>query len=86
MNAVTDQLVPFVAPTIDQDEAPVHPSPNRPWATSGSHRRQPRRGMRLTCHEVELSLVDRAVINGDTEGFVRLYTRRGSSRIVVQPW
>ncbi|MEZ5350735.1 MAG: FAD-dependent oxidoreductase [Microthrixaceae bacterium] len=83
MNAVTDQLVPFVAPTIDQDEAPwctfTEPAVGHIGLTPAAAEA---RGMRLTCHEVELSLVDRAVINGDTEGFVRLYTRRGSSRIV----
>ncbi len=83
MNAVTDQLVPFMSPTIDQDEAPwctfTEPAVGHVGLTPAVAEA---RGLELRCHEVELSEVDRAVINGDTEGFVRLYTRRGSSRIV----
>ncbi len=82
LNAVTDQLVPLYSPRIRQDEAP--------WCTYtepavGHIGLTPEvaalRGVELDTHEVELGHVDRAALGDDTTGFVRIHTRRGTTRI-----
>ncbi|WP_428261724.1 mercuric reductase [Haliangium sp.] len=40
------------------------------------------RGIPLTTFEVALSDVDRAVVDGDTDGFARVHVRRGGDRIL----
>ena len=41
-----------------------------------------RRDIEVDTYRVELSDVDRAIVDGDQRGFVALYTRRGGSRVV----
>ncbi len=41
-----------------------------------------RAGMELTTFEVPLEEVDRAIVDGETQGFVRIHVKRGRDRIV----
>jgi len=47
-----------------------------------SAREAERRGIKVTTLTVPLAAVDRAVIDGDTEGFARVHLRRGSDQIL----
>ncbi|MGB9880161.1 MAG: FAD-containing oxidoreductase, partial [Anaerolineae bacterium] len=40
------------------------------------------KGIAIDTYTQELSDVDRAVLDGETEGFVRIHTKKGSDRIV----